>query len=219
MHMDTRGGLQEHITIQWRTYSGKQLLDYEGVTYRFCRCHKVRHVFRDCPLNIKGGQRSHENVMSSTIPQEPSQHVKEVEEQPQQALSEEEREHEQGPKKKWGKAPLRPPSPPLTRARTALRDAFTVSMENPPLSFAFAASNFHFSFNSHTHDRVPPTLPIPFGRSPSTSYAPLHLLPPFTPHLSLPSPRPLHSCTPLIPTALISDTLLAQSFNHRASTQ
>lgn len=33
VHLDTRGGLQQHITIQWRSFSQKQLLDYEGVPY------------------------------------------------------------------------------------------------------------------------------------------------------------------------------------------
>jgi len=79
VHMDTRGGLQEHITIQWRTYTWQHLLDYEGVPYRSRRCHKVGHIYRDCPLNKKAGKRSNEKELGTPNPQIQSQTAMEVE--------------------------------------------------------------------------------------------------------------------------------------------
>lgn len=54
VNMDTRGGLYEHITIQWRDSDRRQIIDYEGIPYRCRRCHKVGHLYRDCPLLRKG---------------------------------------------------------------------------------------------------------------------------------------------------------------------
>lgn len=53
INLDTRGGLQEHITIQWRNTSQKQMIEYEGIPYQCRRCHKVGHLFIDFPLNRK----------------------------------------------------------------------------------------------------------------------------------------------------------------------
>jgi len=50
INLDTRGGLQEYITIQWREFSRKQNIDYEGISYRCRRCHKVGHLYWDYPL-------------------------------------------------------------------------------------------------------------------------------------------------------------------------
>lgn len=57
INMDTRGGLYEHITIQWRDSARKQIIDYEGIPYRCRRCHKVGHLYRDCPL-LRKSQRN-----------------------------------------------------------------------------------------------------------------------------------------------------------------
>lgn len=53
INLNTRGGLQEFITIQWRDTSRKQIIDYEGILYCCCRCHKVGHLYKDCPLLLK----------------------------------------------------------------------------------------------------------------------------------------------------------------------
>lgn len=50
VHLDTRAGLEEKITLHRRHFSRKQLLDYKGVPYRCRRCHKVGHLYKDCPL-------------------------------------------------------------------------------------------------------------------------------------------------------------------------
>lgn len=57
INMDTRGGLYEHITIQWRDSARRQIIDYEGIPYRCRRCHKVGHLYRDCPL-LRKSQRN-----------------------------------------------------------------------------------------------------------------------------------------------------------------
>lgn len=51
VHLDTREGLEEKITLKWGKYSRTQILDYEGVPFRCNRCHQVGHLFKDCPLN------------------------------------------------------------------------------------------------------------------------------------------------------------------------
>ena len=53
VHLDTRGDLQEHITLQWKTFSRQQILNYEEVPFPCKRCHKVGHLFKDYPLNKK----------------------------------------------------------------------------------------------------------------------------------------------------------------------
>lgn len=50
INLDTRGGLLEYITIQWRDSERKPIIDYEGIPYRCRRCHKVGHLYRDFPL-------------------------------------------------------------------------------------------------------------------------------------------------------------------------
>lgn len=51
VHMDLSGGLPEYINIQRRDATRRQMMDYEGVPFRCRRCHKVGHLFKDCPLN------------------------------------------------------------------------------------------------------------------------------------------------------------------------
>lgn len=50
VHLGTRAGLEEKITLHRRHFSRKQLLDYEGVPFRCRRCHQVGHLYKDCPL-------------------------------------------------------------------------------------------------------------------------------------------------------------------------
>lgn len=51
VHLDTRAGLEEKITLHKRHFSRKKLLDYEGVPFRCKRCHKVGHLYKDCPMH------------------------------------------------------------------------------------------------------------------------------------------------------------------------
>lgn len=50
VHLDTREGLEEKLTLQWKNFTRIQILDYEGVPFRCRRCHKVGHLFKECPL-------------------------------------------------------------------------------------------------------------------------------------------------------------------------
>lgn len=59
VHLDTREGLEEHITLHWKHYSHTQILDYEGVPFRCRRCHKVGHLYKECPLNKKSSAIGH----------------------------------------------------------------------------------------------------------------------------------------------------------------
>lgn len=71
VHLDTRGGLQEHITIQWRASSHKQLLDYEGIPYHCKRCHQVGHLFNACPLLSKNNLGTQEMDLDPPAEQPP----------------------------------------------------------------------------------------------------------------------------------------------------
>ena len=65
INLDTRGGLEEFITIQWRDTSCKWIIDYEGIPYRYRRCHKVGHIYKDFLLlqkirdNVQGSETDH----------------------------------------------------------------------------------------------------------------------------------------------------------------
>lgn len=48
--MDTREGLVVSSTLHYRGLVHLQKLDYKGVPFRCRRCHKVDHVYKDCPL-------------------------------------------------------------------------------------------------------------------------------------------------------------------------
>lgn len=50
VHLDTRAGLEEKITLHRRHFSCKKLLDYEGVPFWCHQCHKIGHLYKDCPL-------------------------------------------------------------------------------------------------------------------------------------------------------------------------
>lgn len=66
VHLDTRDGLEEKITLHWGRYARVQILDYEGVPFKCRRCHRVGHLFKECPLNKK-----QEGPATSTTPSRP----------------------------------------------------------------------------------------------------------------------------------------------------
>lgn len=119
VHLDTKEVLQEHITLQWRNISRVQNLDYEGVPFRCKRCHKVGHLFQDCPLNMK-------NKAGEASKGEPVgiNHLKDHPPSRGEAKNQARSEVAQGPRpkeasKKRANAQYRPPSPPLTTSRAA----------------------------------------------------------------------------------------------------
>lgn len=73
-------------------------------------------------------------------PQAHEKLIMEEEELPHQAPEEAKKAHEKGTKKKCGKAPLQPPSTPMSRARVAIGDAFSTGMSILTLSIAFNAN-------------------------------------------------------------------------------
>lgn len=108
VHMDTREGLEEKITLQWGKYSWVQILDYEEVPFRCRRCHRVGHIFKECPLMKKledppraptttiGPDAPAQNCSPSSIPQPPVSNTT-----------------------RTAEGEYRTPSSPLTRARAA----------------------------------------------------------------------------------------------------
>lgn len=78
----------------------------------------------------------------------------EVEDQPQQATVEEGKVHKKEAKNKHGKVPLRPPSPPLTRARAAIGDTFSIGMSTPSHSIAFISSESPCNSSTHSHAKA-----------------------------------------------------------------
>lgn len=88
VNLDTRGGLLESITIQWRETTRKQNIDYEGIPYRCRRCHKVGHLYRDFSLIRREGSTDRE--VEQDLPQEeiPQPHPVQHSEDPGQSLNE-----------------------------------------------------------------------------------------------------------------------------------
>lgn len=48
--LDTREGLVANLILQYKGYTHNQKLGYEGVPFHCQRCHKVGHIYKDCPL-------------------------------------------------------------------------------------------------------------------------------------------------------------------------
>ena len=46
VHLDTREGLEEKITLHWWHFSRRQNIDYEGVPFRCRHCDKVGHLYK-----------------------------------------------------------------------------------------------------------------------------------------------------------------------------
>ena len=61
--LDTREGLVANLILQYKGYTHNQKLGYEGVPFRCHRCHKVGHIYNDCPLV----QKNHGNGASCAL--------------------------------------------------------------------------------------------------------------------------------------------------------
>lgn len=50
VHLDTREGLEEKITLHCMHLYRKKILHYEGVPFKRRICHKVGHLYKECPM-------------------------------------------------------------------------------------------------------------------------------------------------------------------------
>lgn len=108
---------------------GKQLLDYEGIPYRYRRCHQVGHLFKGCPLNKKNKLGT--QAMDLDPPAEqPSQPAAETHTEEQIKTSDTVEAPATQVQKKRGKTPIQPPSPPMTRSRATKGDVFSSGMSS-----------------------------------------------------------------------------------------
>jgi len=128
VHLDTKEGLEENLTLHWRHFSQRQNLDYEGVPFRCRRCHKVGHLYKDCSLLTPTSQeatRGSKHRLSEDLI---------VDEQPS---GQDHSKDADGVTTQQSSAPRIPPtSPPLTRSRTVVE--VTPTKGNAPTSFTSA---------------------------------------------------------------------------------
>lgn len=174
MHLDTREGLEEKITLQWRHFTKIQILDYEGVPFRCRRRHKVGHLFKECPLVCKATNPpigTEGTAEKTTIPipgSTPLAVVTTIGMEPptNQAAS-------SGP---------RPPSPMMTRSRVAAEAARSSGTPPSLISTFYSSPAFSASATDGTLSSIPcrliPQLPV-FSTTPQPSSRPrLHPISP-----------------------------------------
>lgn len=162
VHLDTRDGLEEKITLQWGKYYRSQILDYEGVPFRCNRCHQVGHLFKDCPLN-KSLESSPKISPIASIGTSPL-----ISRPPQGNTA------SQGSP---GKAQLNKtdsPSPPLTRARAAeaVAQASGTTLIPPSTSIDHSFDFVNSIAYSMAQCTIPPPPLIPSTAPPTLSLSP-----------------------------------------------
>lgn len=119
VHLDTREGLQEKMTLRWGNFNRSQILDYEGVPFRCNKCHQVGHVYKDCPLNAtQEGPPKPATIASCGVPTS-------IPRLPHCSSG------PQGEPAKLDKRKIASPSPPLTRARATAAAALV--SDNTPI--------------------------------------------------------------------------------------
>lgn len=180
MHLDTREGLEEKITLKWGKFSRLQILDYEGVPFRCNRCHQVGHLFKDCPLN-----KSQEG--SPIISPAASRGVSPTIPRPPQSSA-----APQGAPEKAEVLKTAPPSPPLTRARAAAAATHAPGTSLIPPSYSLDLSSVYVDSIACTMAQC--TIPTP-PLIPSTA-------PPSFPPTSSPSSISSSRSTPSHPYSL-----------------
>lgn len=163
VHLDTRGGLQEYIITQLKSFLRKQKLDYEGIPYRCRRCHQVGHIYKDCPLLKKNHQDIREHDQAPEI-ENPAPQVIAAQKTEQIKISNTMEASLAPLQKKKGNNPIRPPSPQLTRSKAAKGDVFSLGMSLPHVASISHHSSSFLSLSSH----LPPSILIP---SPSSLLA------------------------------------------------
>jgi len=155
----------------------------------------VGHLFKECPLNKKASEREKGKVTPQKISYaQGSPPV--AKEAAILAHSDAEKEPTKEIRKKRGKAPFSPPSPPLTRERAAIEAALSMGMLNStPSSTYYIASSHYIDTNTvwpHIHTYNPPiSLECPF--KPSSPI--ISCTPPLFPKDPQPIPH-IHDHTP-----------------------
>lgn len=65
--MDLFGALPDEVILEVYDEEWVQIVDYEHIPFRCCRCHEHGHLLRDCPLTkaeIKGNTNTMKDVDS-----------------------------------------------------------------------------------------------------------------------------------------------------------
>lgn len=65
VHLDTIEGLEENSTLHLRHFTRKQILHNEGVPFSCRRCHKVGHLYKECPLVSSAASSSTKGIKQS----------------------------------------------------------------------------------------------------------------------------------------------------------
>lgn len=133
------------------------------------------HLYKDCPLNkkVREGAKGMETLQKNSQAQGS---LPVVEQATNLAHSEALPVPTEVTKKKWGKAPIGTPSPPLTRARAAAEAAFSTGMSNTNSSSVYSNVSLYcidtssvqfYSTQSLAHTFNPP-IAVDFPIKPSS---------------------------------------------------
>lgn len=155
--LDTREGLEEKITLQWKNLTRIQILDYEGVPFRCRKCPKVGHLFKEFSLVRKDSD-------STKVPE--GEAARAPTSAPGQTPPTASSMTKKGtPNQIPTSSTPRPSSPLMTRSRAAVEAAR--SLGTPPLpNFVFgfppACSTLHFHTTSTSiQDFTSTSIPCP----------------------------------------------------------
>lgn len=140
VHLDTREGLEEKITLHWRHFSHRKNLDYEGVPFRCRRCHKDGDLYKDCPLLSSPAQETARGMKHHLF----------------EDLNGEEKVSGQDHPKEVDGASVQPTntpgipstSPQLTHSRSAMAE--TPTSGNDPISYSLALVYNHVHSSLHS---------------------------------------------------------------------
>lgn len=193
INLDTRGGLQEFITIQWRDTACKKIIDYEGIPYCCRRCHKVGHLFKDCPLLRKSRENVQEGESEHPLDHPPWQNT----EKNQAELAKDDGEPQDPPDN--AKVASLPPSPAPVDTATEQEDIALTGMlfSSPsPLPPVFCISD---GISSH---HIICTSPLSAHLTSVALHKTRGLTPPSSLIFSLPLPSPASS--PCLPSLISS---------------
>lgn len=171
VHLDNRAGLEEKITLHRRHFSHKQHLDYEGVPFRCRRCHKVGHLYKDCPLLSGVTSENSRGTKQQPLVEQNKGDMKQGEGDLNQ--SEIPSVAGNGASKKTNSRQKAVSSPPRTHSKYAVEASSTPGNESLPITSAlFLDVNFSILHSSlHPPSSVPgsiPSLPCSIAPPPST---------------------------------------------------